>query len=408
MRWGIPKSRPKSREQDLDRELRAHLELEAEQQSDSGLTPEEARYAARRAFGNVTLTKEEVRQMWGWTRWDIFIQDLRYALRSLRKSPGFAMAAFLTLALGIGASTAIFTIVDSVLLRPLAYRDSGRLVALWERPRMLGGEATGPNPRHADIWQKRATAFSGLTFLRHMAISLTVSTEHPQMAPIVVSPPNLFDVLQVQPLLGRTFIPEEGVPGHASVVILTYSFWQSLFHGDPGVIGKTIRTGNVSHEIVGVLPSDFHFPSGTTLRAFRRGGKALNGGLDPLLFMSAGLDVTQMEWNGNYGNWVALGRLKPGVAISQAAAQLNVIQNQMVQEMPASEGDHRPGSLLASVQPLQEAMVGDSRTELWLLMSAVLGLMLIACLNLANAQLGRGMARCFGCCKGVACLELGS
>src|ERR1039457_2209750 len=118
---------------DLDRELRSHLELEAEEQQDAGLNPEQARFAARRALGNITFTKEEVRYMWGWAHWDIFVQDLRYALRTLRKSPGFAATAILTLALGIGASTAVFTVVDSVVLQPLSYRDSGNLVVAWER-----------------------------------------------------------------------------------------------------------------------------------------------------------------------------------------------------------------------------------------------------------------------------------
>ena len=159
--------------------------------------------------------------MWGWTRWDIFIQDLRYALRTLRKSPGFAATAILTLALGIGASTAIFTVVDSVVLKPLAYRDSGSLVVAWERVRFLSGEPIGPNPRHVDVWQKRATAFSGLTYLRNMAMGLTLGAEHPQLAGTVACLPNLFDILQVQPLLGRTFMPEDGVKGHDNVAILT-------------------------------------------------------------------------------------------------------------------------------------------------------------------------------------------
>src|SRR5207253_292085 len=127
---------------------------------------------------------------------------------------GKAATAFLTLALGIGASTAVFTIVDSVLLKPLGYHDSGRLVAAWERVRFLSGEPTGPNPRHVDVWQKRATAFSGLTFLRQMAMGLAVGGEHPRLAGAVICSANLFDILQVQPLLGRTFIPEDGVQGH--------------------------------------------------------------------------------------------------------------------------------------------------------------------------------------------------
>jgi predicted permease len=386
MRWW----RPKSREQDLERELRAHVELEAEDQQNSGLTPEQAGYAARRAFGNITLTKEEVRHMWGWTNWDIFIQDIRYALRTLRKSPGFAATAILTLALGIGSSTAVFTVVDSIVLKPLAYRDSGSLVVAWERVRFLSAEPLGPNPRHVDVWQNRATAFSGLTFLRNMALGLTVGAEHPRLVGAVVCLPNLFEVLQVQPLLGRTFIPADGVKGHDNVAILTYTLWQSLFHGDPGMIGKTIRMDDTPREVIGILPAGFHFPNGNALRSFRS-RQPVSGAPDPVVFFPAALDLTQFAWNGNYGNWIALGRLKPGITISQAEVQLTAIEAQIVQE--ANLGDRRPGALLASVQPMQEAVVGDSRTGLWLLMAAVIGLMLIACLNLANAQLGRALGR---------------
>ena len=129
--------RRKTREQDLDRELRAHLELEAEELGESGISPRDARDAARQAFGNVTWVKEEVRIMWGWTLAETILQELRYSTRTLRKSPGFAITAILTLALGIGASTAVFTVVDSVLLKPLSFHESGRLVACWERVRFL-------------------------------------------------------------------------------------------------------------------------------------------------------------------------------------------------------------------------------------------------------------------------------
>ena len=388
MRW----LRPKSREQDLDRELRADLELEAEEQEERGLTPEQARYAARRAFGNVTSTKEEVRRMWGWTTLDILIQDLRYAWRTLRKSPGFATTAILTLALGIGASTAVFTVVDSVVLKLLAYRDSGSLAVVWERVRFLGGEPTGPNPRHVDVWQGRATAFTGLAFLRNIAVGLTLGAGHPRLTGAVVSLPNLFDVLQVQPFLGRTYVPEDGVKGHDHVAVLTYPLWQSLFRGDPSVIGTTIRLDDVPRTVIGVLPAGFHFPNANALRSFRS-SQPVSGVPETAVFLPLALDITQFEWNGNYGNWIVLGRLKPGIGLGQAEAQLNAIQTYIARDLPGYRGDHRPGSLLTSVQPMQEAVVGDSRSALWLLMAAVIGLMLIACLNLANAQLGRAVAR---------------
>lgn len=384
--------RSREREQDLEREIRSDLELEAEEQEADGLAPEEARYAARKAFGNVTWVKEEVRVMWGSTLWETIFRELRYAARTLGKSPGFALTAFLTLALGIGASTAVFTVVDSVLLKPLAFHESGRLVACWERVRFLGNDPIGPNPRDADVWRQRATALSGLTFFQNAAMGLTRGAEHPRLASAVVTLPNLFDILEVHALVGRTFIPEEGVPGHDNVAVLTYSLWQELFHGDAGAIGATIRLGDVSRQVVGVLPANFHFPSGSALSSFRRADQSVSVAPDPDIFIPAALDITGFEWNGNYGNWIVLGRLNPGVTIEQASAQLNTIQAQIIAD-PAWPADRRPGTLGASVQPMQEAIVGDSRTALWLLMAAVLGLMLIACLNLANAQLGRALTR---------------
>jgi len=382
----------KQREQDLDRELHADLELEAEAQQATGHSPQDAYHAARRAFGNLTWVKEEVRSMWGWTLWEIIFQELRYAARTLRKSPGFAATAILTLALGIGASTAVFTVVDSVLLKPLAFHESGRLVACWERVRFLRDDATGPNPRHVEVWRQRATAFNGLTYLQYAAVGLTLSAEHPRLINVVVTIPNFFDVLQIHALLGRTFVPEDGVQGHDNVAVLSYPLWQDLFHGDPGAIGATIRLGDVSRQVVGVLPANFHFPSGSVLRSFRRGGQSVSAAPDPAIFFPAALDVTKFQWNGNYGNWVTLARLNPGVTLAQASAQLNTIQAQILAN-PAWPADRRSGALGAWVQPMQEAIVSDSRTALWLLMASVLGLMLIACLNLANAQLGRALAR---------------
>jgi predicted permease len=384
--------RREARERDLERELRSDLELEAAEQQENGLSAEQARYAAQRAFGNTTLVEEEVREMWGFGRVEILMQDFRYALRTLRKSPGFAATAVVTLALGMGASTAVFTVVDSVVLRPLTYRDSGSLVVAWERVRFLGTDTVGPNLRHADLWQKRATTFSAMAVLRQGASGLTIGTENPRLVGTVTCAPNLLDVIQVTPILGRGFLPEDGVKGHDNVAILTYSLWISLFRGDPAVIGKTVRLADTPREVIGVLPANFHFPNGNALRAFHS-GQAASSVPEPAVFLPAAIRMSDFSWNADYGNWVVLARLKPGAGIRQAEAQLNAIQAQVVQAMPADDRDDRPGALLATVEPMQEAVIGDSKTGLWLLMAAVMGLMLIACLNLANAQLGRNLSR---------------
>jgi hypothetical protein len=283
---------------------------------------------------------------------------------------------------------AVFTLVDSIVLEPLTYHEGGKLVVAWERVNFLGPDPTGPNPRHVDLWQKRATAFSGMTLLRHGASGLTLGTGHPQLVGTVGSLANLFDVLQVTPLLGRTFLPEDGVQGHDNVAILTYPLWQSFFHGDPNVIGKTVRLADNPREVIGVLPANFQFPNKNALRAFRSKQSA-SSVPEPAIFLPAVLDLNKSAWNGEYGNWVAVARLKPGVGIKQAETQLVSIEAQVVREMPVNQRPNDPGALQASLQPMQEAVVGESRTGLWLLMAAVIGLMLIACVNLANAQIGR-------------------
>lgn len=383
----------KGREDDLERELRADLELEAAEREEQGLTPEEARRAAGRALGNVTRVKEEVRESWGWARWEAVLQDLRYAGRTLGKSKGFALTAGITLALAIGASTAVFTVVDSVILRPLNYQQSGQLVVAWERIQVLGGGgATGPNPRHADVWTKRATAFSGLALVRQVGGGLALGGGHPQLVGTVMATPNLLDVLQVQPLLGRGFEPDNGVAGKDAVAILTYPLWQSRFQGDSKVIGRTVRLSDIPRQIIGVLPASFHFPNGNALRSFRS-KQATSNAPEPGILIPAVIDLNAYGWNGDYGNWVAIARLHPGVSIGQAEAQLNTIQDGILRDMPANERDPRFHALSASVQPMQEVVVGDSETGLWLLLAAVLGLLLLACLNLANAQLGRTLSR---------------
>jgi predicted permease len=384
--------RRNEREEDLERELQSHLELVAEEQEQNGLSPEDARHAARRVLGNTTLVKEEVREMWGWTRLGIILQDVLKAARTLRKSPGFAVTAFLTLAIGIGASTAVFTVVDSVILKPLAYRDSGNLVVAWERVRVMSPGPVGPNPRHADLWRKQVSAFSGLTLVRQGTGGITLGTDHPRVVGTVTSTANLFDILRVTPLLGRGFLPEDDVKGHDSVCILSYPLWQSLFQGDPNVIGKAVRLDDKRREVIGVLPAGFRLPNANALRP-GHSKQTISGTPEPALYIPAALDLNTFGWNGDYGNWVAVARLKPGVGIEQAEAQLAAIEPQIERDMPAGQKFAQPGMLQAFVQPMQEAVVGNSRTGLWLLMAAVMSLMFIACMNLANAQLGRALSR---------------
>lgn len=382
----------REREADMQRELDAWLEAAAEEQEQNGLNSEEARAAARRTFGNATRVKEEVREVWGWTRLGILIQDIGYALRTLRASPGFALTTFLTLALGIGASTAVFTVVDSVVLQPLAYRDSAALVAVWEHFSLLSPDPLGPNPRHADLWQRQATAFSGLALVQQSSAGLTLGTDHPRLLGTVVSSANLFDVLQVTPLLGRTFGPEDDIKGRDNVAILSYPLWQSVFQGDPHIVGTSVRLGKTRREVIGVLPAGFRFPNANALRA-SRSRQSVSGVPEPVIYVPAALDPNQFSWNGEYGNWVALARLRPGFSARQAEAQLNAIESQAVHAMSAKERGDQPFELTASIQPMQAAVIGDSKTRLWLLMAAVMSLMLIASLNLANAQLARSLSR---------------
>jgi predicted permease len=377
------------REEDLDREINAHLELEAEEQRASGLPDEASHFAARRSFGNVAYIKEEVRLMWGWTQCEAMLQDMRFAVRALRKHPGFALSAILTLALGIGASTAVFTVVNSVLLKPLSYPESNRLVVIWEHVKSIGGGPVGPNPRHAELWARRSDALAGITAYQSGRAAVALGSEGSSMLGSVLCQPNLFRILKVSPVLGRDFLPDEGQSGGPKVTILTFAAWQSLFQGDRSVIGRVIRVNDVPTEVIGVLPEDFGFPNANAIRPFS-GTQPKSGIPEPSMFFPNRINFDKFPWNGNYGNWVLLARLGPGVSITSAAAQLNSIQDQLWREMP-SGSDTSPGAFRASLQPMHEAVVSESSAAIWLLMAAVAGLTLIACLNLANSQLGRAL-----------------
>jgi predicted permease len=320
------------------------------------------------------------------------LQDIRYGLRQLRKSPSFTLTAILTLAFGIGATTALFSVVDGVLLKPLAYRDSGRLVVIWERVRFLEKlfPYTGANPRHFDLWRKQSTTFDDLSILQQGSTGVGLTNDHPRLVGRISALPNLLDILSVQPILGRNFLPEESTPGHEQVAIISWHLWQTLFNADPNITTRTIQIANLPYQIIGVLPKDFYFPKANELAPAPLAHQLPdNEILTPLA-----IDFNDFGLNSDYGNYVPIARLKPGVSIAQAQENLNALDDNLARQIPPGQLDGDPhGAFSTYIQPMKEVLVGKTSTRLWLLMAAVLSVLLIACINLANAQLARLVSR---------------
>src|SRR5258705_6068469 len=321
------------------------------------------------------------------------LQDIRYGLRQLRKSPSFTLTAVLTLAFGIGATTALFSVVDGVLLKPPPSRNNGPLVEVWERGRYP--EKLSPyvetNPRHADIWRKQSTAFTDLTLLQQGSTGISLGTDHPRLVGKISALPNLLDILGVQPTLGRNFLPEEAVKGHENVAIISYRLWQTLFNGDTNVIGRSVQITGTPYQIIGVLPQSFYFPKANELAASPLARQLP----DNEIITPLPIDPTKnFGWNSDYGNYVALGHLKPGISIAQATENLNVLADNMARQIPPNQIDGpTKGALPPYIQPMKEVLVGRTAARLWLLLAAVLSVLLIACINLANAQLARFVSR---------------
>jgi predicted permease len=376
-------------ERELDDEMAAHILERTEQLIEQGQSPQDAARNARLQFGNIGAHREESGDAWGWTGVVEFAKDLRFGCRLLARSPGFTATAVLTLALAIGSATAVFTIVDSVLLRPLAFKDSGELVVAWERLPAMSAEPVGPNARHVDFWKQRTTAFSGWALVHEGTRGVALGSESPFIVGTVSADPGLFDLIGVNPSMGRAFTPEEGVTGRDHVVVLTHEFWQNRLHGDPGVLGRQIRIADSPFEVIGVLPRDFRFPNANALKAFNR--KQGAGVVpEPEIFMPVVVDLAHRDWGGDFGNQIALARLRPGLSLRQAEAQIVALQPEIGRNMGIGEPSKFPQ---VSLQPMQEAVVGGSQRALWFLMAAVSALLLTACLNLAGAQLSRSILR---------------
>src|SRR5947208_6647938 len=304
-------------------------------------------------------------------------QDLKYGLRMLAKNPGFTAVAVLTLALGIGANTAIFSVVNSVLLRPLAYREARQLYliqVIW--PQIAKFYPLIPaNLRGFRIWQKECHSFESIAVAVGTSADMTGAGEPIQITGVRASA-NIFDVLGVRPALGRDFLPEEDDSGRGRVIILTDTFWRSHFHAEAAVVGRTITLDGAPYQVVGVLGPSFHFPAQLgQLTSFP----------DRLDFFEP-LNGPKEDEQGLIGefDFAAIGRLKPGISPDQALADLNVVQGQIAQQAKD------PGvSLKAAIFPLDSEVVGAARRALILLLAAVGAVLLIVCLNLANLSLAR-------------------
>lgn len=375
--------RRKKLDDELDAELGAHIELAVEENMERGMSAEVARTEALREFGGVTQTRERYRIQRGLPFFEVLAQDVRFALRQLRKSPGFALTAILTLALGIGANTAIFSVVDSVLLRPFGFHDPGRLVILRETVEEMAKIApTLPdNPKHYLNLKAQSKTLENAAIYQPQGFSVAVGSDHPQIVNGLEVAPGFFSVLGVQPMLGRAFRPEEATSGHEGEVILTWEAWQRYFQADPGAIGRTLRVGGEPKTVIGVMPRGFRFPSINLLPAAQQfEAPALE------MFAPLALDKHQGSDNGDF-NYLVVARIRPGSTVNQAQSELQGLQQAYALAM------HLPIHLGIRVIPLTQEVTGSVSTGLWLLLAAVAAVLLIACVNLANLQLARAVSR---------------
>jgi len=382
------------RENDLEKEIRSHLEMSAEDQIERGVSPEEATAAARRHLGNQSHIKELTRQSWGWMWLERLGHDLRYGLRALKNSPVFSIVAIIVLAVGIGANSAIFSVVNGVLLRPLPVKDQKQIVWVWGKNIKDGGLTSLSYPDFED-WRSRSHAFSKMAAAVQASYTLTGDGPPERVQGWIVSA-DLFPLLGIQPMLGRTFTADEehDVDGKGQVAIVTNSLWRRHFGSDPKVIGKTMVLANKSVTVIGVMPAGFRFlfsqteedvdlwlPLGNKLR-----GQYELVGQTMLSSDKPGIDF--MTKDRNVRLFFAIARLNPGFTKAAAQTEMDSISTALREEHP--DTNQNVGVLLMSVL---EPLVADSRTSLLIIFAAVGLVLLIACGNVANLLLARGLAR---------------
>ena len=359
-------------DENLETELQAHLQLLADENMRRGMTAEEARHAARREFGGVEQTKEIYREQGGLPFFDALLQDLRFAVRTLAKQPGFAVVAILTLALGIGATTAVFSVVDRILFRSLPYPSDDRLVSFGvmapfdSREFMLG-------PDFVD-WRARQQPFESITAVEPGSIDCDLTEQNPVRLNCGEVDSAFLPTFSLQPLYGRNFTAEEDRPNGPRAVLLSYGFWRSRFAGDPQIVGKNLSLDGKPTLIIGVLPANFEMP---TLAAAD-------------LLVPLALDESTGRGPEARQRIVrTFARLKPGLTSMQATAMLQPLFQESLNYVP--QQFRKEVSL--RVRSLRDRQVGDSRLASWILLVAVVAVLLVACTNVANLILARATGR---------------
>ena len=356
-------------DRELDEEFDFHIEQRIKLETARGFSAEEARAIAIRAMDGITRRKEECRDMRRVNYIDDMLQDLRYAGRALRRSPGFAALAVFIMALGIGANTAVFTIVNAVLLRPLTYRDPDRIVTL---SNWTAGQATTVLSKQISIpdfddWRAQSASFESMAYYtaREVAVFVGSGPEYARVAPVSA---DFFRVFAADPIIGRQFTAEELKPGTTGAAIISHAYWQSRFGGDPRALGQTIRAIGV-RSIVGVMPPAFRFPDDADLWV-------------PIIVTGAANQSRSAQ------NFRAVGRLKPSTSLEQAQTEMTVVAHRLEQSYPDSNKGRG-----VIVTKMRDEMVGDVRATLYLLVAAVAVVLLLACANTATLLLGKATAR---------------
>ena len=348
-------------ERDLSDELRAYLEFLIEEKIREGFGPEEARRAALIELGGVEQVKERVREVRMGHQLETVWQDLRYGLRTLLKNPGFTLVAVLTLSLGIGANTAIFSVVNAVLLRPLPFAEPERLVWLWDtQPQLPTAPASLPD--FLD-WKAQNQSFEHLAAFQSGSMFLDTG-DGMRDTPVGLVTPETFALFRVSPILGRTFTDEETLPGRFRVAVLSHGMWQSRFGSDPNVLGRTMDVSGAPYTIIGVMPEGFSFPDRAEF------------------WRPLPIDPNKLDRGPHYLRVV--GRLKPEVTLAQAQAEMSALASRIAEQYPEKIAGHG-----VKLELLRDVVVGDIGPALFVLLGAVVFVLLIACANVANLLLAR-------------------